>query len=256
MNSEYVFHLGEAYVKKVPHKQFDRCFPFTVMVYVCKGKYHCRINEKDIVINEGETLIVSPNRYHHIWMDEGGVLNWAHITLSVNGKELTDGYDIPDKITGDISKKAGEYLAKLSSANENKDENRKAALTQKYIAGLYDIILSVSTKLKTAKRLDKIKTLIEKRPGDKYTAKYLAELAGISVRNLENQFKTEYGITPLKYLNECRIKYAAFLLASGKKVCETAEMTGYYDAYHFSKQFKKIMGISPSEYAKTHTVDV
>ena len=255
MNSEYVFHLGEAYGEKVPHKQFDRCFPFTVMVYVCRGKYHCRINEKDIVINEGETLIVPPNRYHHIWMDEGGVLNWAHITLSVNGKELTDGYDIPNKITGDISKRAGEYLEKLSGAALISDENRKGALTQHYISGLYDIILSVSAKHKTSKKLDSIKALLEKEPGVKYTVNELASIAGISVRSFENQFKKEYGITPIRYLNECKIKYAAYLLASGKRVNEVSELTGFYDAYHFSRQFKKIMGVSPSEYAKTHTVD-
>ena len=38
------------------------------------------------------------------------------------------------------------------------------------------------------------------------------------------------------------------------RVCEVAEQTGYYDAYHFSRQFKKIIGVSPSAYAKTHTI--
>ncbi len=255
MNSEYVFHLGETAAEKTPHKQFDRCFPFTVMVYVCKGKYHCRINEKNIDINEGETLIVPPNIYHHIWMDDCGTLNWAHITLSANGKELTDGYDIPCKITGLISKRAGEYLEKLSLAALIKDENRKSALMQHYISGLYDIILSVSVKHKGTKKLDGIKTLMEKQPWADYTIASLAKVAGISVRSLENNFKKEYGITPIKYLCKCKIKYASFLLASGRKVTETAELTGYYDAYHFSKQFKKIMGVSPSEYARTHTID-
>lgn len=256
MNSEFFYHLGEAAAEKTPHKQFDRCFPFTVMVYVIKGHYRCRINEKNIDVSEGETLIVPPNTYHHIWMDDCGTLNWAHITLSVNDRELTDSYDIPNKITGEISRRSGEYLAKLYYANGNKDENRKAVQLQQYISGLYDIILSVSTQHKTEKKLDGIKTLIEKRPWDNYTVKDLAGIAGISVRSLENNFKKEYGITPFRYLNECRIKYAAFLLASGRKVNETAEQTGFYDAYHFSKQFKKIMGVSPSEYAGTHTVDV
>ena len=44
-------------------------------------------------------------------------------------------------------------------------------------------------------------------------------------------------------------------MASGRRVGEVAEQTGDYDAYHFSRQFKRIIGISPSDYAKTHTID-
>jgi len=256
MNSEYVFYMGEANGAKVPHRQFNRCFPFTVIVYVCKGCYHCEIDGKAVDAKQGETLIVPPYKYHHIWMNESGCLNWAHITMSVNGHELTAESIIPYKLTGDISIKAGEYLKKLVFANESDDSKLKTVKIQKYIASLYDIILSAGTESKTSKKLADIKTIMEKCPGEKYTVEYFAQLAGTSVRSFENHFKKEYGITPIKYLNDCKIKYATYLLASGKKVVEVAEITGYYDAYHFSKQFKKIIGIPPSEYARTHTIDV
>ena len=44
------------------------------------------------------------------------------------------------------------------------------------------------------------------------------------------------------------MKIAKYLLQGGDKVYEVAEKLGFYDAYHFSKVFKKHFNKSPSEF--------
>lgn len=52
-----------------------------------------------------------------------------------------------------------------------------------------------------------------------------------------------------EYVNSCKIGESKKLLAEGNyKVYEIAETLGFESAFYFSKVFKKIEGVSPTEY--------
>lgn len=77
----------------------------------------------------------------------------------------------------------------------------------------------------------------------------IAGLLGLSEGHLSHLFKKETGITVGAYLTRCRIQKAMGLLRQGKmKVYEVAESCGYRDITYFSGTFKKLTGMSPSEY--------
>ena len=63
-------------------------------------------------------------------------------------------------------------------------------------------------------------------------------------------FKAEYGISPQKYIIKLRIQNAIGLISTGYySLKEVADMSGYNDYKYFSVEFKKIVGVSPSEYS-------
>ena len=63
-------------------------------------------------------------------------------------------------------------------------------------------------------------------------------------------FKEEYGISPQKYIISLRIQNAAGLILSGYySLKEIAYMSGYTDCKYFSTEFKKRLGVSPSQYS-------
>lgn len=77
----------------------------------------------------------------------------------------------------------------------------------------------------------------------------VAAKLGLSEGHLSHLFKKETGMTVGSYLTRCRMQKAMALLREGKlRVYEVAEAVGYKDITYFSGTFKKITGMSPTEY--------
>lgn len=80
-----------------------------------------------------------------------------------------------------------------------------------------------------------------------------AQRVHISPVYLSRLFKKEEGINFLDYLNQYRIDIAKGLLCDVRfNVIEVAEQSGFKNTRYFSKIFKKLVGITPSEYRKRH----
>ena len=81
----------------------------------------------------------------------------------------------------------------------------------------------------------------------------LAEQSFMSEVYFRKLFKEEFGTSPQKYLMNLRMQNAVGLISSGyyslKEVCD---LSGYSDYKYFSVEFKKAMGVSPSEYFYRH----
>lgn len=93
--------------------------------------------------------------------------------------------------------------------------------------------------------------LVEMNFKEKHQVKDYAELLFKSPKTLSNLFKQNNDQSPLQVINE-RITLEAKrqLVHTGKTVEELAYELGYSDSAHFSKFFKKHVGISPNGFKK------
>lgn len=79
----------------------------------------------------------------------------------------------------------------------------------------------------------------------------MAKRAGLSQSRFCAIFRQEFGIAPHQYLLQLRIEHAQELLRSTElSLFEIAEYCGFADAQHFSKVFKKAIGIAPGAYRR------
>lgn len=66
-----------------------------------------------------------------------------------------------------------------------------------------------------------------------------------------NKLKHLTGLAPIEFIRELRIKRAAQLLRAGEhNISQITYMVGMSDSRYFSKCFKKVYGVTPSEYKK------
>lgn len=82
-----------------------------------------------------------------------------------------------------------------------------------------------------------------------FSLQLAAKQSFISDTYFRKLFKQEFHMSPKQYVIHRRIKYAASLIIAGYfTLQEIAEMCGYDDYKHFSVEFKKLIGVSPSKY--------
>ena len=79
----------------------------------------------------------------------------------------------------------------------------------------------------------------------------LADIFGVSRRNIEKHFRENMHCSLHEYLINVRIDEAKrFLLFTSDPIETIAALTGFCHAPHFSNTFKKKTGVSPSKYRK------
>jgi len=83
----------------------------------------------------------------------------------------------------------------------------------------------------------------------KITLEEAAEIMYMNPSYFSSYFKKETGMNFSDYLNTVRISYAKqFLSLPDYKVYEICEKVGFSDLSYFCRVFRKMEGISPSEY--------
>lgn len=76
----------------------------------------------------------------------------------------------------------------------------------------------------------------------------LASIAKLSPFHLVRVFKSEVGVSPHEFQTQVRITKAQDLLRAGHSITEAAIETGFFDQSHFSRNFKRITGLTPGTY--------
>jgi len=101
-------------------------------------------------------------------------------------------------------------------------------------------------------RIGKALSILENSLVRSVTLTELTELTAMSVSTLNRTFKDATGYSPIEYHLRIRIKKASEILCSSNfSISEVAYRTGFDDSNYFSRQFKKIMGVSPLEFRKS-----
>ena len=82
-----------------------------------------------------------------------------------------------------------------------------------------------------------------------WTVPDMARLAALSSSQLHRTFKQRFGVSPINWLRSERINRARRLLADGAlSVAEVGRRCGYHDPYHFSRDFRRLCGVSPTAF--------
>ena len=80
----------------------------------------------------------------------------------------------------------------------------------------------------------------------------LADIAGLSTSHFGRAFKQSKGVTPHRYLTQRRVERALELLAGTELAfSEIAIAAGFADQSHFCRQFRSVMGTTPSTYRRS-----
>ncbi|EFM10683.1 transcriptional regulator, AraC family [Paenibacillus curdlanolyticus YK9] len=104
-------------------------------------------------------------------------------------------------------------------------------------------------RLKELERLAPVFAYIDEHAQEKLTVQQLAGLAGLSRFHFSRVFKQVTDKSLVEYVNLVRINKSESLLRDRHRtISEIALAAGFSDIYYFSRMFKKLKNVSPSEW--------
>jgi len=82
----------------------------------------------------------------------------------------------------------------------------------------------------------------------------LARLVSFSPYYLARVFQAEVGLPPHAYLESVRVRQAQRLLSEGQAISQVAQAVGFADQSHFHHRFKRLIGLTPRQYAQQRKI--
>ncbi|MDR6842096.1 AraC family transcriptional regulator [Pseudoxanthomonas sacheonensis] len=97
-------------------------------------------------------------------------------------------------------------------------------------------------------RLNRALKYMQAHHGENLRIKTLADLAGVSVAQLERHFRRVFQLTPQQLLTKMRIESAMRLLQDDKSIAAIGQLCGFADQSAFARQFKATVGMTPRDF--------
>lgn len=120
----------------------------------------------------------------------------------------------------------------------------------------YELLASptfeLNSKSASSSNLNKINEYIMRNFHNDISLPEIASIANMALTTFCNFFKENYRVTFVEYLTAVRIGHACKILAEQDlNIVQTAYECGYNNLANFNRQFRKLKGMTPSEYRKT-----
>ena len=203
---------------------------------------------KRVRIAAGDILAVSGGVTHVQYSGSDAPLSYYCFAATV-AENFVGGFTL---VRGEIAEKLKRH-ALACKAELGSDMPLKNAAASAYFRLLYLGIVrasGVTAPVKLPSRADEIRTYIETHSNDELTLDDLCKRFYVAKSTLLYEFRTRFGISPLKYLNVCRIERSKNLLASGASVTEAALAVGFSGPAYFTELFRRRTGYTPSAFKK------
>jgi AraC-like DNA-binding protein len=234
-------------------------FPWLCLEFVAGGRGTLRMGKETHRLERGSVFAYGPGMAHRIETDADALLSKYYLNFA--GREAADLMSAVMMSPGTCRRadNADELEEALSMMMEDGIRSRPqapliAALQLRVfllkLAG--DGLIEGEADRRAQQTLRRGLAHIDQNFLEAATVEQVAEACHVSPSHLTRLFiRFGYG-PPYRYLLRKKMVHAAVLLDSGRLlVREVAERLGI-DAFQFSRMFKRVHGISPSDFVKRH----
>ena len=231
---------------------------YYIFYFVKEGKGYVTVRQATHKVGAGQGFVLFPNEEACVKSEHKGAMNVTWVAFSGH---LVDRYlsraklSVYKPVFSDNSEHEVEAMFDRLLAVSTTLPNRYC----KIMAQLYSIFgflldnafdikpEAVSPEFYLIKALD----FIDANYQDDISVEDIAANAGINRKALYAVFKSLTGFSPKDYLIYYRMCKATVLLKDENLSIEVVAVSvGYSDQFHFSKEFKKNVGVSPSVYRR------
>ena len=136
--------------------------------------------------------------------------------------------------------------ARIRNLLEEREKRIRSFSGTAEVSPMHVTITTVDQKL-MARITEKLEANLD---NPEYSVEQMASDVGMHRMNLYRKIQSLYGMTPSEFIRTMRLKRAAQLLTDDPNlsVTEVADMVGFNTPKYFTKYFKELFGVLPSQY--------
>jgi len=246
-------HQFKGIMQKFPNHFHE----YYVIGFVEFGKRHLTCKNKDYFIDAGDLLLFNPLDNHACQQVDNKPLDWRSININedimrATVKQIT-GIGYLPKFTTTVAYH-GEAVLPLSELHGLIMERSKDFEKEEIFFFLIEQLIKEYTGpageslSEVSEEIGKACTYMESHFAELITLDDLSKLSNLNKYTLLRNFTKQRGVTPYQYLETIRIGEAKKLLEKGIDPLDAAMQTGFADQSHFTKFFKKLIGLTPKQY--------
>ncbi len=266
----------------VHYFEFSKDYTFTgerhefwEFVYVDKGEVTVTADDKEIILRQGEIIFHKPNEWHNIRANGVVAPNIAIVTFECHSKAMeyfeNKMFKVGQMQKSAISKIVSEYTNAFSTPLNDPLTDKLSRkldcpigseqLLKQYICELLisylrnpipgnqrtQFIVNQSNAM-----LNMIINYMKDHISENLTIAQLVKYSGSNKTTITNVFNENFGMGAIDYFISLKIDTAKkYLRENNYNVTQISEMLGYSNIHYFSRQFKKLTGMSPTQYSSS-----
>lgn len=260
------FKVNELYTKFYQEKgtnyKFNGdCHNYWELTYLDRGILYTNVDGVDYKLEQGDLIFYSPSQFHTQSTDKNTIA--SYLTLNFDMKFNTDNIKLSNKIFKTTRKSQSILKNLMYELNSNSlfcNDLSLCYLKQLIIQLIRDTNQNtkyscVTTEMKQNyenETLNNILEYIDNNIESSICVNSLCSKFAISSSTLHLLFKNNLRTTVNSYINTLKLNKSKELISeSSYSISEISEILGFSSIHYFSKKFKNVFGISPTEYAKS-----
>ncbi|MCC3372128.1 AraC family transcriptional regulator [Cohnella sp. REN36] len=231
--------------------------------YVVEGTAEYEIGGQRIVATKGDLALYYPQQVHAVRTIPGEPYICVSIVFHFGTAELPLSELLPNNLGNFKHHLVEQQLMQIPAiyhSTELGDRMMSQGLLLQILGQLIQkaaVGNDLSHKvLKTKANLVQIQRYLIEHFTRNISLEELERVSGYSRNHLVEQYRRQFGVTPFEHIRLLRVERAKQLaLNTGLSIGEIAEKVGYGDVHAFGKMFKKMTGVSLSQFCASLVIN-
>ena len=233
--------------------------PMLELTYVDQGSLHSVADGQDILLEQGDIMIYTPDQWHMQYADIGVAPRFVTISFELAQGDLSSLKNRKLTASQQAVTLLQQMLREQERADEYSDDLIFSMLAQLLLTLLRQANAPVAQKPKASNNLHSENQII--RCAQEYISGHLreklsvpgvAKMVNVSPSYLTALFHKHLQISPAEYIRRLKLQESKQMIRENSMTfTEIAAALQYSTVHHFSRQFKEKFGLTPTEYAKS-----
>jgi len=251
----YITDIG--YYPNAAHHERERpkgCAQY-ILIYCVKGRGWYSIEQKQYEVKSNEFFIIPAGAAHHYGAHEKDP--WSIYWLHFSGADADFYYRLLTKTQGRVPVSAVvstsrqlifyDIIQHLELMNNTDNIIYSCSSVHAYLSSFQNTQIKLSANENDI--IQQCITFMKQNLDKPLRLDEISTEVGLSSSHLSSLFKKQVKSSPIHLFTSLKIQKACQMLMDNSHNIKTISYSlGYEDQYHFSRVFKKIMGISPKHF--------